>query len=111
MLALPLLKHLLNVEGFAADQQCSPHGAGSRGIANIALIIKTTVDWVSAKVSLSLPFTVLFPGALSLPGHRGLLRQGGTPFIVPAMGSHGGATAEGQLEVCPRRPPPSRKAN
>jgi hypothetical protein len=25
--------------------------------------------------------------------------QGGAPFIVPAMGSHGGATAEGQLEV------------
>jgi hypothetical protein len=26
-------------------------------------------------------------------------RQGGTPFIFPAMGSHGGATAEGQIEV------------
>ncbi len=25
--------------------------------------------------------------------------SGGQPFIVPAMGSHGGATAEGQLEV------------
>ena len=25
--------------------------------------------------------------------------SGGNPFIVPAMGSHGGATAEGQLEV------------
>jgi len=26
-------------------------------------------------------------------------RLGGEPFIVPAMGSHGGATAEGQVEV------------
>ena len=26
-------------------------------------------------------------------------RRGANPFIVPAMGSHGGATAEGQLEV------------
>ncbi|HEY3315165.1 MAG TPA: lactate racemase domain-containing protein [Bacillota bacterium] len=26
-------------------------------------------------------------------------RLGGQPFIVPAMGSHGGATAEGQVEV------------
>ncbi len=26
-------------------------------------------------------------------------RRGGEPFIVPAMGSHGGATIEGQLEV------------
>lgn len=26
-------------------------------------------------------------------------RRGGEPFVVPAMGSHGGATAEGQIEV------------
>lgn len=47
--------------------------AGSRGISNIALIIHSLVEWVKSK--------------------------GGDPFIVPAMGSHGGATAEGQLEV------------
>jgi hypothetical protein len=28
-----------------------------------------------------------------------LRRRGAEPFVVPAMGSHGGATAEGQLEV------------
>ena len=28
-----------------------------------------------------------------------LKEWGADPFIVPAMGSHGGATAEGQLEV------------
>ena len=47
--------------------------AGSRGIANIALIVKAIVDAVKA--------------------------AGGEPFIVPAMGSHGGATAEGQKEL------------
>ncbi|MDF2524211.1 MAG: iron-sulfur cluster binding protein [Clostridiales bacterium] len=47
--------------------------AGSRGIANIDKIIKAVVDEVK--------------------------RIGGDPFIVPAMGSHGGATAEGQSEV------------
>jgi hypothetical protein len=46
---------------------------GSRGIANIALIIKTLVKAVK--------------------------ELGGQPFIIPAMGSHGGATAEGQIEV------------
>jgi hypothetical protein len=46
---------------------------GSRGIANIALIIRTVCDFVKAK--------------------------GGKPFIVPAMGSHGGATADGQTAV------------
>lgn len=46
---------------------------GSRGIRNIHRIVKTTVDVV-----------------------KGL---GGRPFIVPAMGSHGGATAEGQKEI------------
>ncbi|HEX5414238.1 MAG TPA: lactate racemase domain-containing protein [Chloroflexota bacterium] len=46
---------------------------GSRGVANIARIARATAE--------------------------GLRRLGGEPFIVPAMGSHGGATAEGQVEV------------
>jgi hypothetical protein len=47
--------------------------AGSRGIANIAVVLKTTVAFL-----------------------RGL---GAEPFLVPAMGSHGGATAAGQQKV------------
>ncbi|NRF93728.1 DUF2088 domain-containing protein [Paenibacillus frigoriresistens] len=47
--------------------------AGSRGIANISKIIAAVV--------------------------AELKRRGACPFIVPAMGSHGGATAEGQIEV------------
>jgi hypothetical protein len=47
--------------------------AGSRGIANIARIITAVVEE--------------------------LKRYGADPFIVPSMGSHGGATAEGQIEV------------
>ncbi len=47
--------------------------AGSRGINNLPDFIKCTVAAVKA--------------------------AGATPFIVPAMGSHGGATAEGQKEV------------
>ena len=47
--------------------------AGSRGIANIALIIKSAVQHFQS--------------------------LGARPFIVPAMGSHGGGTAEGQREL------------
>jgi hypothetical protein len=47
--------------------------AGSRGIHAIDQIIKATVDEVR--------------------------KLGATPFIVPAMGSHGGATVEGQLSI------------
>src|SRR5262249_2941537 len=47
--------------------------AGSRGIANIAVIIKASVAHFR--------------------------RLGAVPFIVPAMGSHGGGTAEGQREI------------
>lgn len=47
--------------------------AGSRGIANIPLILKSVVQYV-----------------------RDL---GAKPYLVPAMGSHGGATAEGQRQV------------
>ena len=46
---------------------------GSRGIANLAVIVKAVVDSVRT--------------------------QGALPFIVPAMGSHGGASAAGQLKV------------
>lgn len=45
-------------------------GVGSRGIANLPVLVKAVVDVVKA--------------------------VGAHPFIVPAMGSHGGATAEGQ---------------
>ncbi len=47
--------------------------AGSRGIANIAVIIKAIADHVRS--------------------------IGGQPWIIPAMGSHGGATAEGQRAI------------
>ena len=46
---------------------------GSRGISNIPLIVRSIADFVKS--------------------------QGGQPFVVPAMGSHGGATAEGQRAV------------
>lgn len=46
---------------------------GSRGVANIAVITKAIVDFVKS--------------------------CGGEPFVFPAMGSHGGATAEGQTEI------------
>jgi len=46
---------------------------GSRGIDNIAIIIKEIVNNVKS--------------------------YGGKPFVIPAMGSHGGSTAEGQRKV------------
>jgi len=48
-------------------------GVGSRGIANIARITKAVVDFWK--------------------------EHGAQPFIIPAMGSHGAATAEGQSTV------------
>jgi hypothetical protein len=48
-------------------------GVGSRGIANLPVITRTVVELVREK--------------------------GARPFIVPAMGSHGGATSEGQVAV------------
>src|SRR5256714_9426206 len=48
-------------------------GAGSRGIANMDVIVGGTVRW--------------------------LKEFGARAFVFPAMGSHGGGTAEGQLAV------------
>jgi Lactate racemase N-terminal domain len=46
--------------------------AGSRGVANIAMIIKAAADYLKT--------------------------IGAKPFVIPAMGSHGGGTADGQLD-------------
>ena len=46
---------------------------GSRGIANLAEVVRTTVSYFNER------------------GHK--------PFIVPAMGSHGGGTAKGQIDI------------
>jgi Lactate racemase N-terminal domain len=46
---------------------------GSRGIANLARIVSEVI--------------------------RNLKAAGANPFIVPAMGSHGGATSEGQVQI------------
>ena len=48
-------------------------GVGSRGISNIAAIVRGVVDYWKSR--------------------------GGAPFLFPAMGSHGAATAEGQADV------------
>ncbi len=48
-------------------------GVGSRGISNIATVVKAVVGFWK--------------------------EHGAEPFIIPAMGSHGAATAEGQADV------------
>ncbi|WP_371405606.1 DUF362 domain-containing protein [Kribbella sp. NBC_00662] len=47
--------------------------AGSRGIRDLVPVVKAAVDW--------------------------LKDAGAAPFVIPAMGSHGGATADGQREM------------
>lgn len=48
-------------------------GVGSRGITNLAEIVRHTIGQIKSR--------------------------GAIPFIIPAMGSHGGATPEGQVAV------------
>lgn len=63
----------LNLSGKVRPGESIAVTVGSRGIANLATIVKAIVDHV---------------------------RELGTvPFIVPAMGSHGGGTAAGQREI------------
>ena len=46
---------------------------GSRGIANVPVLVRAVVDWIK--------------------------QTGAQPWIIPSMGSHGGATAAGQMKV------------
>ena len=79
-------EHLEDIEGTVAREfakaeirsQVKPGvrvalAVGSRGIRNLSRIVKCVVDQ--------------------------LLALGAEPFIVAAMGSHGGGTLEGQLEI------------
>ncbi len=52
-------------------------GVGSRGVDNLALVTRKVIDK--------------------------LKQAGAKPFVTPAMGSHGGATAAGQIEVLAER--------
>ena len=71
-----IIKKLLSEEKFSS--QIKPGmkiaiTAGSRGISNNALTTKCIADFIKSK--------------------------GAQPFVVPAMGSHGGSTAAGQREI------------
>ncbi len=66
-------QELKKLTGIINNNSSIAVGVGSRGIDNLEIIVRETVDFVK--------------------------EQGGYPFIIPAMGSHGGATAEGQKEV------------
>ncbi|HLK55698.1 MAG TPA: hypothetical protein VKU00_04000 [Chthonomonadaceae bacterium] len=66
------------VAALAEDPRLKPGakvavGTGSRGLDNLVPVIRTVVSELRARDM--------------------------EPFIIPAMGSHGGATAEGQIEV------------
>jgi len=63
----------LSIEKLLKPGQSVALTAGSRGVANIAIIMKATAEYLKS--------------------------FGARPFIFPAMGSHGGATAEGQAAL------------
>lgn len=63
----------LNLRSSIMPGQTIAVTAGSRGITNIRDILRSLVEH--------------------------LRNLGGVPFIVPAMGSHGGGTAEGQVQL------------
>src|SRR5712691_7880440 len=63
----------LNLERTIRPGQTVALTAGSRGIANIPLVLRSVVEFL-----------------------KGI---GARPYLVPTMGSHGGGTAEGQRKV------------
>jgi hypothetical protein len=68
-----LLDGLSPVAGRVRDGDRVAVAIGSRGISSIVEVSRSLIGWLKS--------------------------QGADPFIVPAMGSHGGGSAEGQVEV------------
>lgn len=62
-----------NLSGRIAPGAKIAVGVGSRGLAELPLLVRVTIDELKA--------------------------MGAEPFIVPAMGSHGGATSDGQVKL------------
>jgi hypothetical protein len=78
-LADPAAAVMEQLAGLALEERVRPGDeiaitAGSRGIANLPVVTAAVVQFVRERLNAN-------------------------PFVVPAMGSHGGATAEGQLKV------------
>src|SRR5580700_1870809 len=72
----PTVQKELSAAGFGENLKPGARiaiGVGSRGIANVAAIVRAVVDYWKSR--------------------------GFSPFLFPAMGSHGAATAEGQADV------------
>jgi hypothetical protein len=67
------LKEIRRKDCSIAPGQSIAVAVGSRGISNLSSVVRGVIEAIKEK--------------------------GAEPFIVPAMGSHGGATAEGQEEV------------
>lgn len=68
-----LRSHLVALDAMVRPGSHIAIAAGSRGIDNLALVARELSAYLKAR--------------------------GAMPFVVPAMGSHGGATAEGQAEI------------
>lgn len=66
-------RQLASMAGLAKPGSRIALAVGSRGIQNLQIVVREVVAWVKD--------------------------QSCSSFIVPAMGSHGGATAEGQREI------------
>lgn len=75
-------------------------------LGNIEATISSELDKISAQ-NISGKSIAITVGSRGIDGLveiisslvSGLKKRGGLPFIVPSMGSHGGATAEGQIQV------------
>ena len=66
-------QELVKLKGLIGKDTSVAVGVGSRGIDQLVEVVKEVVEFIKG--------------------------QGAFPFIVPAMGSHGGGTAKGQEEV------------
>jgi len=66
-------QELVKLAGLIKKDASIAIGVGSRGIDNLEVVVREAVNFVKG--------------------------QGAFPFIIPTMGSHGGATAKGQKEV------------
>lgn len=78
------------------------------GVEDVPAVLREKLDQEALKARIKPGMTVVMTGSSrQIANMAAILRElasfvkqlGANPYIIPAMGSHGGATAEGQLEI------------
>src|SRR5881227_1061011 len=83
---------------YSGQRIYSPEHAPEIPVDDIPALVRTELQPILDRVALD-DRVAITAGSRGIANMPAILRACGDPFILPAMGSHGGATADGQRDM------------